>query len=62
MERLSEKEFQAEKLYYLSMSIAKAMFQNGVIDAELLTMLDEKLLERYHPVIATLLAGKPLTQ
>lgn len=59
---MSEKEFQAEKLYYLSMSIAKSMFQNGVIDAELLTMLDEKLLERYHPVLATLLSGKPLTQ
>lgn len=59
---MSEKEFQAEKLYYVSMSIVKSMFQNGVIDAELLTLLDAKLLERYRPVLATLLAGKPLTQ
>lgn len=59
---MSEKDFQAEKLYYVSMSIVKSMFQNGVIDAELLTLLDAKLLERYRPVLATLLAGKPLTQ
>lgn len=58
---MSEKEFQAEKLYYISMSIAKSMFRKGVIDEEVLTIIDTKLLEKYRPVSATLLSGNPLT-
>lgn len=53
--------FQAEKLYYISMSIAKSMFQKGVIDEEVLTVIDTKLLEKYRPISATLLSGNPLT-
>lgn len=29
---MSEKQFQAEKLYYISLSIAKSMLEKGVID------------------------------
>lgn len=58
---MSEKDFQAEKLYYISLSIAKSMFQKGVIDEEVLTVIDTKLLEKYRPISATLLSGKPLT-
>lgn len=58
---MSEKEFQAEKLYYISMSVAKSMLQKGVIDEEVLTVIDTKLLEKYCPVSATLLSGNPLT-
>lgn len=58
---MSEKEFQAEKLYYISLSIAKSMFQKGIIDKEVLTVIDTKLLEKYRPVSSTLLSGNPLT-
>lgn len=58
---MSEKEFQAEKQYHISLSIAKSMFQKGVIDEEVLTIIDTKLLEKYRPVSSTLLSGKPLT-
>lgn len=58
---MDKEEFQAEKLYYISMSIAKSMFQKGVIDEEVLTVIDTKLLEKYRPISATLLSGNPLT-
>lgn len=58
---MSEKEFQAEKLYYISVSIAKSMFRKGVIDEEVLAIIDTKLLEKYRPISSTLLSGKPLT-
>lgn len=59
--QMDKEEFQAEKLYYISMSIAKSMFQKGVIDEEVLTVIDTKLLEKYRPISATLLSGNPLT-
>lgn len=58
---MSEKEFQAEKLYYISISVAKSMLQKGVIDEDVLTVIDTKLLKKYRPISATLLSGNPLT-
>lgn len=57
---MDEKEFEAEKLYYISMSIAKSMCEKGIIDEEVLAIIDTKLLEKYGPISGTLLAGKPL--
>ena len=57
---MSDEQFRAEKLYYISLSIAKSMLEKGIIDKEVLAIIDTKLLEKYHPVSATLLAGKPL--
>ncbi len=57
---MGEKEFQAEKRYYISMAIAGAMHRKGIINEEVLALIDTKLLEKYRPVSATLLAGKPL--
>ncbi len=48
-------------LYYISISIAKSMFQKGVIDEEVLAIIDTNLLEKYRPISATLLSGRPLT-
>ena len=48
---MSEKEFQAEKLYYISVSIAKSMLEKGVIDREVYTIIDTNLLEKYRPII-----------
>lgn len=58
---MSEKQFQAEKLYYVSVSIAKSMLEKGVINRELFAVIETKLLEKYRSVSATLLTGKPLT-
>ena len=57
---MDEKEFEAEKLYYISMSIAKSMLEKGIIDEEVLAIIDTKLLEKYRPISGTLLAGNPL--
>ena len=57
---MDEKEFEAEKLYYISMSIAKSMLEKGIIDEEVLAIIDTKLLEKYRPISGTLLVGKPL--
>lgn len=57
---MSDEQFRAEKLYYISLSIAKSMLEKGIIDKEVLAIIDTKLLGKYHPVSATLLAGKPL--
>ena len=59
--QMTEEQFRAEKLYYISLSIAKSMLEKGVIDREVFTIIDTKLLEKYRPVLGTLLAGKPLT-
>ena len=57
---MSEKRFQAEELYYISISIAKSMLEKGIIDKEVFTIIDTKLLEKYRPISATLLSGQPL--
>ncbi len=57
---MDEKEFEAEKLYYISMSIAKSMLEKGIIDEKVLAIIDTKLLEKYRPISGTLLAGNPL--
>jgi len=58
---MNEEQFQAEKMYYISLSVAKSMLQKGVIDEEVLSIIDTKLLEKFRPVSATLLSGNPLT-
>jgi len=57
---MTEEQFQAEKRYYVSLSIAKSMLEKSVIDEEVFAIITKKLLEKYHPVSGTLLAGKPL--
>ena len=61
VQQMSEKQFQAEKLYYISISIAKSMLEKGIIDREVFTIIDTRLLEKYRPISATLLSGNPLT-
>ena len=36
---MTEEQFRAEKLYYISLSIAKSMLEKGVIDEEVLAIL-----------------------
>lgn len=58
---MNEEQFQAEKLYHISISVAKSMLKKGIIDREVYAIIDTKLLEKYRPISAVLLSGKPLT-
>lgn len=58
---MSKQQFQAEKQYYIALSIAKSMLEKGIIDEGVFTVIDTKLLEKYRPISATLLSGKSLT-
>lgn len=37
--QMTEEQFRAEKLYYISLSIAKSMLEKGVIDEEVLAIM-----------------------
>lgn len=58
---MDKKQFRAEKLYRISLSVAKSMLEKGVISKEEYSEIDTILLEKYRPTLGTLLAGKPLT-
>ena len=60
VERMSEAEFHAEKMYLLCLGTAKAMLKRGIISEEEFTKIDTMLLEKYKPTLSTLLSGKPL--
>lgn len=57
---MDEKQFRAEKMYRISLSLAKSMLEKGIISKEEYSEMDTMLLEKYRPVLGTLLAGKPL--
>lgn len=57
---MSEEEFRAERLYRMSLSVAKSMLKEGVISEDEFSEIDTILLEKYRPTLGTLLAGKPL--
>ncbi|MCD8354778.1 MAG: hypothetical protein LUC47_10795 [Clostridiales bacterium] len=58
---MSEKQFDAEKLYYISLAAAKSMLEKGVIDESVFTIIQTNLLEKYRPISATLLSDIRLT-
>lgn len=57
---MSEEQFRAERLYRMSLSIAKAMLKKGIITKDEYSEIDTILLQKYRPALGTLLAGKPL--
>ena len=57
---MSEKEFRAELRYRMSLSVARAMLEKGVITEEEYRQIDTILLEKHRPTLGTLLSGKPL--
>ena len=58
---MDEKQFRAEKMYRISLSVAKSMLEKGIISKEEYSEIDTILLEKYRPTLGILLAGKPLT-
>lgn len=57
---MSEEQFRAERLYRMSLSIAKTMLKKWIITKDEYLEIDTILLQKYRPTLGTLLAGKPL--
>ncbi len=57
---VSKEQFRAERLYQMSLSVAKSMLEKGIISKDEFTEIDTILLQKYRPTLGTLLAGKPL--
>ena len=57
---MSEKEFRAELRYRMSLSVARAMLEEGAITKEEYSEIDTILLQKHRPILGTLLAGKTL--
>lgn len=57
---MDKEEFRAERLYRMSLSIARSMLEKEVISKEEFEEIDTILLEKYRPTLGTLLSGKPL--
>ena len=57
---MSEEQFRAERLYRMSLSIAKTMLKKWIITKDEYLEIDTILLKKYRPTLGTLLAGKPL--
>ena len=58
---MGKEEFRSERLYQISLSIAKSMLEKGAISEEEYAQIDTMLLEKYRPILGTLLSGNPLT-
>jgi len=57
---MDKEEFRAERLYRMSLSVAKSMLKKGLISKEEFSEIDTILLKKYRPTLGTLLSGKPL--
>ncbi len=58
--KVRKEQFQAERLYLMSRSVAKSMLKKGILSEEEYAEIDTALLKKYRPVLGTLLSGKPL--
>ncbi|MDO4344463.1 MAG: hypothetical protein Q4C50_06625 [Eubacteriales bacterium] len=58
---MDKEQFRAERLYQMSISVAKSMLKKGVISEKEFLEIDTILLKKYRPTLGTLLSGKPLT-
>ncbi|MDE6890404.1 MAG: hypothetical protein K2P50_01255 [Lachnospiraceae bacterium] len=55
---MNKEQFRAEKLYRMSLSVAKSMLDEGIISEDELGNIDEMLLQKYRPVLGMLLSGR----
>ena len=51
---MTQNEFERESNYHFAFSIFKQLFSDGLITAEQLAAAREKLVERFHPPVASL--------
>lgn len=54
--QMADDEFNRELHYQISMSITKSMLEKGIIDSELYNLIDAKMLEKYQPIIGSLIS------
>ena len=59
-DKMEREQFRAERLYLMSLSVAKSMLDKGIISRDEYSEIDTILLKQYRPPLATLLAGKRL--
>ena len=57
--KVRKEQFQAERLYLMSRSVAKSMLKKGISSEDEYMEMDTILFEKYRPILSTLLAGKP---
>ena len=55
------KEWNNEFQYQITMSLVRQLKENGTISDNEYKQIDTIMLEKYRPVLGTLLSGKPLT-
>lgn len=58
---MSRDDFQREKLYQATMSMARKMLHDGLISEEEYRQIDTIFLEKYRPVFGTLFSDLSLT-
>lgn len=58
---MSRDDFQREKLYQATMSMARKMLRDGLISEEEYRKIDTIFLEKYRPVFGTLFSNLSLT-
>ena len=61
VKKLSEKEYQADIMYQMTMSIARKMLANGLITETEFAEFDTKMQAKYSPVFGTLFSDNQLT-
>lgn len=55
---INQEQFRAEKLYRFSLYAVQPMQEEGLISCEEYRQIDTILLEKYRPVLGTLLSGR----
>lgn len=59
---VTDKDFENEFQYQVTMSLVRRLKENGTVSENEYRQIDEIMLEKYRPVLGTLLSGKPLTR
>lgn len=57
---MDNEQFEAELRYRLALSLARSLRNRELVTAEEYRQMDAMLLQKYQPILGTLLAGKPL--
>jgi hypothetical protein len=53
---MSQEQFDRERFYQATLSIARTMLRDGLITAEELAVIDTKMREKYRPILGSLCA------
>ena len=58
---MTKEQFHNEKMYQATMGMVRRMLSEGIISEEEYQRVDKIFLEKYRPVIGTILSGMALT-